>query len=728
MERAFLMSLKITVIYILVGAAWILFSDELLAYLVDDVRTMKVVSIYKGWLFVAATGLMLYLLVKRHMLLLIGSEASVKQRNWELAATGEELRRQISEQQKTEAELQAANQRLKTLFDASPLAIIALDPVGTVTQWNKAAEALFGWAAEEVVGNPYPLLAEVKLTGQSYYLEKALRGEVLHDIPLQRKKKNGELLDVSLSTAPIRNGGEAVVGVMVMLADITERKKAEEALRASRQLYMELVDSIDGIVWELDFSTFYFTFVSKRAEELLGYPVEEWRKTNTFWQDQIHPEDRNLALSSCLSSTEKGENHELVYRFRAADGRFIWFRDIVTVVCENGRPVKLRGVMFDITTRKEAEEALVASEDRYRRLFESNPIPMWLFDLETLAFLAVNDAAVEHYGYSREEFSAMTIKDIRPEEDVPLLMHEVQQISAGFRSSGIWRHRKRDGSLINVQVASHTTPFAGRAAVIVMAMDVTERLRAEEQVHKLNAELERRVEQRTAQLEEANKELESFSYSVSHDLRAPIRHIEGFSQVLLEDYRDRLDEEGRNHLLRLKKASQRMSQLIDDLLELSRVSRSELDRQTTNLSRLSSIILQELKQNQPERKVTWQVGSDVMAIGDSRLLRVVLENLLGNAWKYTARKEEAAIEFGSYLQGNETVYFVRDDGAGFDMKYADKLFTPFQRLHRADEFEGTGVGLATVKRIIARHGGRIWAESAPDAGATFHFTLSGVGR
>lgn len=233
-------------------------------------------------------------------------------------------------------------------------------------------------------------------------------------------------------------------------------------------------------------------------------------------------------------------------------------------------------------------------------------------------------------------------------------------------------------------------------------------LASEERYRSLNAELEKRVMERTAQLEEANSELESFSYSVSHDLRAPLRHIEGFSQLLLEDYGKQLDEEGQSHLLRLKRASQRMSQLIDDLLELSRVTRSELNCQATNLSRMAHLVLLELGQSQPERKVKWEIAEDVMADGDARLLRVVMENLLGNAWKYTARNEEAIIEFGSYMDRGVAIYYVRDNGAGFDMKYADKLFAPFQRLHRTEEFEGTGIGLATVKRIVGRHGGRIW--------------------
>ncbi|ACM18388.1 sensor histidine kinase of FgrL, PAS and PAS domain-containing [Geotalea daltonii FRC-32] len=611
MERAFKISLKITVIYILVGAVWILFSDELLAYLVQDVRTIKLVSISKGWFFVAATGLMLYFLVRRHMLLLIRSETAVRERNRELARTEEELRRQIVEQQKTEAKLHGANQRLRTLFHTSPLAIVALDPGGRVTQWNKAAQSLFGWTAEEIKGSPYPLLPEWSLEEQRQFMEKTLRGEVSNDIQVRRKKKNGELLDVSLSIAPTRDADGAVTGIMAILADITERRKAEEASQASKQLYVELVDSIDGIVWELDYKTFCFTFVSKRAEELLGYPAEEWLKSSSFWQDHLHPADRDGTVRLCLAASDQGKNHELVYRFLAANGDYVWLRDIVTVSTEKGHVAKLRGVMFDITTQKIAAEALLASEERYRSL---------------------------------------------------------------------------------------------------------------------NAELEKRVMERTAQLEEANRELESFSYSVSHDLRAPLRHIEGFSQLLLEDYGKQLDEEGQSHLLRLKRASQRMSQLIDDLLELSRVTRSELNCQATNLSRMAHLVLLELGQSQPERKVKWEIAEDVMADGDARLLRVVMENLLGNAWKYTARNEEAIIEFGSYMDRGAAIYYVRDNGAGFDMKYADKLFAPFQRLHRTEEFEGTGIGLATVKRIVGRHGGRIWAESAPEAGATFYFTLSGVGE
>ena len=237
-------------------------------------------------------------------------------------------------------------------------------------------------------------------------------------------------------------------------------------------------------------------------------------------------------------------------------------------------------------------------------------------------------------------------------------------------------------------------------------------------------DLEQRVIDRTAQLEQANNELEAFSYSVSHDLRGPLRGIDGFSQALLEDYADRLDAHGQDCLRRVRAASQRMAQLIDDLLALSRVSRGEIRRETVDLSALARNVLAELKEADAQRRVEVCVSEGVIATGDARLMRVVLENLLRNAWKFTGKHDSARIEFGVNQSDGKLVYFVRDDGAGFDMAYMDKLFAPFQRLHAMKEFEGTGIGLATVQRIIHRHGGRVWAESQVDQGATFRFTLS----
>ena len=246
---------------------------------------------------------------------------------------------------------------------------------------------------------------------------------------------------------------------------------------------------------------------------------------------------------------------------------------------------------------------------------------------------------------------------------------------------------------------------------------------SEAHLAKLNQELEARVEMRTAALAAANKELDAFAYSVSHDLRAPLRAMEGFSQALLEDYEDKLDDEGKEYLAQVSAGSQRMAQLIDDLLQLSRVGRREIEPETVDISELVRTVAAELRQIEPERDVSFDIAPGVTGKGDARLLRIVFDNLLGNAWKFTSKNPQAKIEFGVTEQDGKPAYYLRDNGAGFDMTYADKLFQPFQRLHRAEEFEGTGIGLATVERVITRHGGRVWIDSAIEQGTTVYFAL-----
>ena len=271
---------------------------------------------------------------------------------------------------------------------------------------------------------------------------------------------------------------------------------------------------------------------------------------------------------------------------------------------------------------------------------------------------------------------------------------------------------RKDGSEFPVEVTLAPVQTKDGPAVVSAIVDHTERRRAQEEIQK-----------RTRLLEAANKELEAFSYSVSHDLRAPLRGINGFSTALLQDYCDTLDEQGRDYLQRVCAATQHMEQLIDDLLDLSRVTRSPLSYEPVDLSAIAEAVMEDLRRRQPDRQVDVVVTPGLVANGDARLLRVALENLLGNAWKFTAKRACGRIEFGTWQNATQRAYVVRDNGAGFDMAYGGKLFGAFQRLHTLAEFPGTGIGLATVQRIVHRHGGHVWAEGVVDQGATFYFTL-----
>jgi len=512
--------------------------------------------------------------------------------------------------------------------------------------------------------------------------------------------------------------------------DITERERVEEMLRSSEAHLQTVVENLDEgvIVSDLDGHILQW---NRAALKLHGYSdSDQDRRRFTELVDTFEISTLDGALLPVeqwpLGRILRGEKvHELELRLRRIGSE--WERTFnyggTLVRDANNQPLMAIVTLGDITERKRAEEMVRASEERYRTLFESNPNPMWVYDLETLSFLAVNDAAVRHYGYSHEEFLAMTIKSIRPSEDIPALMDDVSQKTEGLNDSSQWRHRKKNGAIIDVEITSHQLRWIERDARLVLINDITERKRTEDKIRELNVELEERVVKRTAQLESANKELEAFSYSVSHDLRAPLRAVDGFSQAVLEDYGPQLPEQGQRYLQTIRDGAQRMGRLIDDLLTFSRLSRLPLNKQMVDTTTLVRHTLDELDPEKEGREVDIRIGDLPPCQADPALLKQVWVNLLSNALKYTRKREAARVEVGYARQNGQSAYFVRDNGAGFDMQYAHKLFGVFQRLHRSDEFEGTGVGLAIIQRIIQRHGGRIWAEAAVGSGATFYFTL-----
>ena len=356
--------------------------------------------------------------------------------------------------------------------------------------------------------------------------------------------------------------------------------------------------------------------------------------------------------------------------------------------------------------------ALRETDHSYRELFEDNPQPMWVCHRETQRLVAVNQAALRLYGYLPNQFLELSFSHLLDREP---------DLDPALPGDQVWSgpQLKKDRSSFDAELTWHPCRFRGEPAWLVLVRTLKEPV--VEQVRE--ALLERQVAERVAQLEVAQRELETFSYSVSHDLQAPLRHIDGFSRALLDDYGQLLDDQGQEYLARICQAATKMSQLIDALQQLSRVARSELRRQPVNLSVTAQVIALELKHDAPQRQVDFVIREGVHADADSRLARQLLEILIGNAWKFSSGRERGMIEFGVRELDGARVYLVKDNGVGFDMAYADKLFTVFHRLHRSDEFEGSGVGLAIAQRIVARHGGRIWAESAPGQGAAFYFTL-----
>ena len=507
-----------------------------------------------------------------------------------------------------------------------------------------------------------------------------------------------------------------------------ERAAASETLRESLERFQLANRATFNAIWDWNLQTDAFWW-NENFQTLFGYRAEEIEPDSQSWKKRIHPEDLDRAKTGVQAAIDSGQDHwSDQYRFRRKDGTYAEVEDRGYITRDaSGHPVRMIGAVQDITERKRAEEALRESEERFRLAVVESPFPI-LLHAEDGAILQASNSWCEITGYTREELA--TIADWTERaygERKGLVQADIDALYDldHRKHEGDYGIRTKNGAMRTWEFSS--APLGrlpdGRRLVISMAMDVTERRAAERGVQRLNAELEQRVKDRTAQLEVANKELESFSYSVSHDLRAPLRAIDGFAGILEEDYTARLDGEGRRVVGVIRGEAKRMGQLIDNLLAFSRMSRQQVEPAQIDMTALAQAMFDEHAAQAPGRQLHFKLLPLPPALGDRAMLRQALANLVSNAIKYTRPRAVAEIEIGGRTEGGENLYYVKDNGVGFDMRYAGKLFNVFQRLHTEAEFEGTGVGLALVQRVIHRHGGRVWAEGKLNEGSTFYFTL-----
>jgi PAS domain S-box-containing protein len=879
----------------------------------------------------------------------------------------------ITDRKLADEALRASEERYRTLVEQASDGIFIADSQGKYTEVNSRGCDMFGYTREELLTltlrdaiDPnelaaHPLRLKELQEGKSLLVERKLH------------RKDGSTFFAELSAKMLPDGHYQAI-----MRDITDRKQVEEQIERSNRILNEILASIQDDFYVLN-PDWNFVYASRLFTSKIGKEPEDFIGKN-IWE--MFPKHLGTVLE--MNFREAMEKRE-IRRFEIG-GKYTaaWYRMTAFPSAEG---ITVLGT--DITEHKQAEEELKQSEERYRNLFQNNPHPMWIYDRKTLAFLDVNEAAITKYGYSRQEFLNMTIVNIRPPEDVERLMSNLAQPRQPLEHSDGWRHRLKDGTLIHVEITSHTIETDGHESALVIAQDITERVQAqntirlkdellrmtsemakvggwefdtqtrkgtwtdevarihdlepsqqtnvelgisfymdesrekieqaiqaavefarpydlelelisakgnhkwvrtaalpilyedkvvkiqgifqditerkqiEEALQKAHAELEIKVQERTsalsqanallqalmdtvpdhiyfkdlqsrfirnsrsqasllglsdptqavgktdfdffphaskayaeeqevmrsgkplvdfeewvvwpdgretwvsttkvplrnsdgetigifgisrditerkraeqairdlnsdlenqaAKLQAANKELEAFSYSVSHDLRAPLRAIDGYTRILVEDYEAILDAEGKRVCGVISAEARRMGQLIDDLLAFSRLGRKEMYSSNIDMKALVVSVLNELIKEKDRERIDFKVARLPPVSADSSLMRQVWVNLLSNALKFTSKKERAVIEVGSKSSKDEVIYYVRDSGAGFDMEYANKLFGVFQRLHSESEFEGTGVGLAIVQRIIRRHSGRVWAEGEQDKGATFYFAL-----
>jgi len=634
-------------------------------------------------------------------------------------------RSKASPRKSVEQELVESEARYRALAESSPLAVFVVRN-GEVLLANPACVKLFG------ASSPDELLGKSALDlfdhdSQSLVRERMLVGnETVPSVEVRIARLDGTIVDVEAAASPYLD--QDVTAIQVVLHDITERKQAAQVLAESEARYRLLTETsaLGIVVCRNDPHDDAVLVVNPASVKLFGVSS---------------PYD--LIGKSLLSLFAPDSQHVVRQFLDAASGEAIpsvdaqiTRVDLAAVdVSITASPMLQDGLAaFNIVLQDVSEAKLLAAQAaQLAVIVQSSPNAIIIKGLDEV-ITSWNPAAEVLYGYTADEMIGCTVEVLMPPGHVGEPLELIDRIVAGHPVERYEAQRlRKDGRVMDVALTLSAVrdEMGGVFAIVVMTEDITERKRAETEIRRLNAELEQRVLDRTAQLDAANKELEAFTYSVSHDLRAPLRYISGFSSLLSERVGGSLDEKSRHYVDTISRSVHDMGVLIDDLLQFSRSGRAELQVTDVDMGQALSEALEPLRLETADRDIEWSVGPLPHVVGDHGLLRQVWTNLVGNAVKFSRGKPTARIEIGVMDRDDESphgaptedVFYVRDNGAGFDMQYAHKLFGVFQRLHSAAEFEGTGIGLANVRRIVNKLGGRVWAEAELDNGATFYFAL-----